>query len=197
MVTHGNSWLIRRLGLLGLLSIGLSGLGRAANVVTDPSFEAQNPAWVFTDGAFFDNFDPAHTGSVTGVLSSCCGFFDGSISQTVNTVPGQTYLIDYWVATNSNWSGGVAVLFDNSFLFSQFMGGAQDYTEYQFSKAASGPTATFRLFSNSFFGTLFLDDVSIDAVTSTTPEPGSMLLLAAGIAALLVKARRAARRTVV
>ena len=113
-----------------------------------------------------------------------------TLSQTLTTVVGRTYLVSYWVADNA--PNSLAVNFGDQNLFTGVaptagVGAAGDYVNQLFMVIADA-TSTNLTFSGQFvggdgaFGTI-LDDVSVTA-QSTTPEPATLAFLALGLVIL-------------
>ena len=104
-----------------------------------------------------------------------------SISQVVTTNPGQSYILDYWFAsdgildaTDHNW---FQVSWNNTVLFDQSDIAQHGYWEYSF--LVRGFESNLLTFAGQDdLGYLSLDDVRVDAA----PEPGSLTLLGLGLA---------------
>lgn len=191
---------------LGKVGLGVGVLGCLAfaptvyaGIETNGGFETGDfTGWTqfgSTDYNFVDSSDP-HS-------SSAAAFFGavetGGVSQVLTTIAGQKYAVDFWLA---NYEGT-----PNSFSWS-WNGVAQSpsladspsapYTQYSGLLTASG-TATVLSFSfqnqNAYW---LLDDVRVTDTginVSAVPEPGSWLMLAAGLGVLgLVTRRREMRK---
>jgi hypothetical protein len=200
-----------RVWLLTAILAGAAIQVYATNIVSDPSFESGTPSsytgamgdgWVVTAGtgaicnditsAGCGSAGSAHTGNQMAFLD-WSNTFD-TTTQTLTTVIGQTYTIDYFVASAD--SNLLEVMFGGSTLFNGTAptGGVaspSDYVEYTFNAAATS-TSTVLAFSGertTGSGEILLDDVSVTAV----PEPASWLLSAVpllGMGALRFKLRR-------
>ncbi len=117
----------------------------------------------------------------------------GSLSQSFNTVVGQTYLVSFMLAGNPDNGGGIRDLdvrvksnpsnvtltpaFDTTGYNSANMG----WTQYSFYFAANNTTSTlgFGSFADSPYGPA-IDNVSVSAV----PEPSTWALMLLGFAGL-------------
>jgi hypothetical protein len=196
--------------LLALLT-GLATRSDAGSIVSDGGFEIPTPGVPYTgslgDGWFAtsetiatynaSDGSPAvpHSGSQFVYLG--WSGLENTVSQTLTTVAGQSYLISYWVADNAadvfGASFGSQVLY-NGTTPTNGVTSASDYVNYTYTETATSNATVLSFdgyitnFSIGAYGPI-LDDVSVTAV-STTPEPGSLGLTAAVLLALcLVRGR--------
>jgi len=204
--------MLRRL-LTGSLSVAAMALAavfatkvEAASIVSDGGFEIPavttysgplGDGWTVTQGdidlASISSFSVPHSGNQMAYLDD--GFESlNTLSQTLATVVGQSYLVSYWVAdTGANALSvdfGSQVLFDGT-APTDGITLATDYVNYTYAVTATS-TNTNLSFTGEFTvsnGTL-LDDVSVTAV-STTPEPATLGFAALGCFALFVYRRKA------
>src|SRR5215831_21034784 len=169
------------------------------NIVADPGFEsaiasgypvgAIGDGWVVTAGtgaicnavtfAGCGNAGPANTGSQMAFLDWSTSF--NTITQTLTTVPGQTYDISYWVFDAH--ANSLEVMFGGSTLFNGTAPTGGNYVQYLFSSTATSMSTVLAFSgqrSTSMGGTL-LDDVSVTA--ASTPEPTGIALLSTAMAA--------------
>lgn len=165
------------------------------NIVANGGFETGDfTGWTVSIDPVFDGVDSLqpHSGSFAAYFGNPSGA--STISQTLATVAGSVYSIDFWLqaeadvlgasapnAFSFNWNGGAAelVLTDSP---------AFGYTHYSFLLQATAATTQLAFtFANTpaFWD---FDDVSVAA-----PEPGSAALvaLACGLVALTLRRRRA------
>jgi len=193
--THG-------LWLVAALLAGAVVHADASSIVMDGGFES-GTAGSYGPGAIGDGWVvTAGTGAICNNDGSGCGnagdahsgdqmaFLDWSnsldtITQTLTTVAGQTYTIDYFVAgTQANFlevTFGGSTLFDGT---SPTGGvGSSDYVEYTYTATAMS-TSTVLAFSGerSAGGEILLDDVSVSAV----PEPATWPLTCGALLGLVV-----------
>jgi hypothetical protein len=195
------------LAVLALCSLAMP--SHAQNLVLNPDFEAGNNGdWtiVTTSGStqisshVYPGGGP-RTGSYYGLFGDAAAA-PGSLSQILATVAGQSYALDYFLANFGEGAqespNNFSVLVDGNALSSLTNIPTQPYTEYSFGFTATGPSTTLTFTGGDTPFGLFLDDVSVTATESSTPEPGPTALLAGvsltGVVAVvrLRKARRAA-----
>jgi hypothetical protein len=208
------------LAAAAMLSLSLS--AHAANIVADSGFESagggneyfagqsiDGGSWnvvtgsVFIDNTTTSNPDPyVYAGSnslnLTGVNPG--GF--NSISQTLSTVAGTTYVLNFWANSDSNnlfsilingtpLAGSPSMIIDNGFPNSTNNTSLfQDYSDV-FTATSSTTSLTFEDTStpdplSTQTGSVMIDNVSVQM----TPEPGSIVLLSSGILGLGLLAMR-------
>jgi len=194
------------------LLAGVAVHASASSIVTDGGFESglenvytgdMGDGWIVTAGTgaicndisavACGNAGSAHTGNQMAFLD-WANTFD-TISQTLNTIVGQTYIIDYFVAgTQPNL---LDVTFGGSTLFNGTSptGGVDstDYVEYTFNATATS-TSTVLAFSGERTlgaGEILLDDVSV----SPTPEPSALFLTGLALVAAMLFRNRAGCRS--
>jgi choice-of-anchor C domain-containing protein len=129
------------------------------------------------------------------------GNANGSIAQTFDTVAGQAYLVNFWLAGNPD-GGPAAKIAISSADGSQLQSntftvtGANSHTNmgwaaytYQFTAATNATTLSFASATNTAFGPA-LDNVS---VSLAVPEPTSWALMLIGFGGLGAALRRQRR----
>ena len=160
------------------------------------------------------NVGVVNTFSNSGLASAFSGN-GGSLSQTLTTAPGATYNISFYVGVDDSDLGtDVNAIFDATFggtgllpfaslanpsllegVTGQDVGpavGNAGFEQFTASVVASGnsTTLTFTGSTTGSDGPWYLDDVDVEPAT-TAPEPSSLLLLLAAIAALPLLRRHA------
>ncbi|HEY0778071.1 MAG TPA: carbohydrate binding domain-containing protein [Gemmatirosa sp.] len=117
-----------------------------------------------------------------------------TLAQTLATVAGTRYTVSFWLLSEDNPIPGTA-------FFRASMGGAPlvdlegqaplAYTEYSFTTVATGAATELQFAIENAPSFYQLDDVSVvPAAVTTTPEPATTALVAAGLLALGAAARR-------
>jgi hypothetical protein len=129
------------------------------------------------------------------------GAIGGTLQQTFDTAAGASYTVNYLIAIQQNVGVGQSMMveaFDGITLLNSAAA-----NNFQFPTFTPGPTLTFTASStsttlrftdttslaNSAAANWGLDTVTVQSNQSVAPEPGSALLLAAGLAALLLASR--------
>ena len=164
----------------------------AAGLVVNGDFETGTlSGWTQSGNTDSSGVDPfaAHGGTFGAFFGPES---TGAISQTLATVAGGSYKVDFWLELDDSAQPN---------LFSWTWGGAAqspsfvnttgfDYKEFSTTVTATGAsTALTFSFANpqSFW---LLDDVSVTAVTAAVPEPETFALLGVGMAFLAWRRRR-------
>lgn len=173
--------------------------GFSNNLVANCSFETGSFSnWggtsttdVYSD---VDSFAP-YAGVYDAYLASEQG--TATLTQTLSTVAGTTYLIEFALMNDTNPSTGYTNSFVAQFggatLLSETAVAMGAYTLYSSTAAATLAATPLTFTSRNDAGGFYLDSVS---VTAATPEPSTWLLLATGMAGGVgVARRRLFRRT--
>lgn len=123
--------------------------------------------------------------------------------QSIPTVAGQTYIVSFYAAMTGSsvantfltaeWDQGGAHDTDmGGMLFSSTSGAATDgFIHFQFTEIASSNSTVFFFHSTDANGPILVADLSVTQ-QSSSPEPGSLLLISAGL--LILGAVRRCRR---
>jgi choice-of-anchor C domain-containing protein len=153
-------------------------LGAGSTAITGWTVGGNSVDWIGSDWS-------AQNGNRSIDLS---GNANGSLSQTFDTINGQTYNVAFYIAGNPDggptiktFETGVDVVLSDQFDSSGSTRQSMGWTLYSFDFTASGPTSTLTFASTT--GTAFgaaLDNVSVTAV----PEPSTWAMMILGFLGL-------------
>lgn len=162
------------IGLTIALMEALTSIAHAAELVTNGGFETGDfTGWTQSGNTAdngVDNLFP-HSGSYAASLGPISSV--GFLSQTLATVPDQTYTLSFYLQneTGSGFPDKFSASVGGSALLDQTNILAQPYTQYSFDFTATSPSTDLIFgFQNdkSYFD---LDDVSF----ATVPEPSNVM----------------------
>jgi hypothetical protein len=115
----------------------------------------------------------------------------GFLSQTVATTPGTPYNIAFYLASDGKAPNEFGASFGGVTLMDQSNVPAQGYTLYQFTATATSDSSVLQFSFRNDPGFFQLDSVSGGPTSpKQTPEPGTLTLLAVGLAGLAGLSRR-------
>jgi hypothetical protein len=164
-----------------------------ANLVTDGNFaadtlgDAPSPPWTSSGGVYIDNVNTCCGDSQDAALPSF-----GTLSQTLPTSPGGSYVIDFSALDEAGFPLDTLTVSLGSFSATITGDEAVSYSEFTYvvpsADIAGDDTLSFSAY-NLFGLDWNLDDVSV------VPEPSSMALLLAGLAGLAGLRRRRPAQT--
>lgn len=192
----------------GIFSITISSFLLApaafANLVQNGNFDANNPSsgtapldWTLTNASSGSDFFVG-SGPAFGALSApnsanfgAVGAYDDTLSQTLTTDPGATYILTFYLAhDSSNSANDFSAVWNGATVLSLVNSGYFDYTEYTYNVTATG-TSTVLAFSGREVPAWYdLDNVSVTA----TPEPGLLGVSGIGLALLYAAVAMQRRR---
>lgn len=181
--------------------------GARANSILNGGFETGHfDDWTAVpapeDSMFFVNGSNSHSGRYAAWFGAVAPV-DETITQTIDTVAGDIYAIDFWVAHGAtDWSNDFNVYWDGTPILTIVNANSFGYTEYSFLETAVGPISTLQFGARDILSFYYLDDVSVTlSPTSpslldetpqspaTIPEPLSLTILGSGLG-LLARRRR-------
>lgn len=188
-----NSWLVQCAASLSLLG-ALATAPASAAIVVNGGFETGSfSGWTETGNTGFSSVSLDAPVPQSGTYGASFGPFGtkGGISQTLATVAGTTYILDFWLQAEPGASGDVT---PNSFeakwnaatVTSLSNSPAFNYTHLTFNVAATSASTVLEFAFRDDPAFWDLDNVSVTAV----PEPETWALIGLGLAVLAARRRR-------
>ena len=174
--------------LIVLALVSTASTQAGTELITNGGFETGDfSGWsVFADFTtvtqYLDGFTP-HSGGYFAALGN--GGSLGLLSQTVNSAPGQEYVLSLELGSDGLAPNEFSVQWDGTTLFDatnlpDTRGNGDQYNTLSFLVQGTG-IDTLTLLERNDLGYLALDDVSLSSV----PEPTGLTLLSVGVACIL------------
>lgn len=173
-----------------------AGTAAQAATVVNGGFEAGD----FTGWTQFGNFDFTGVDTLSPQSGNYAGYFGpssvpgagqptggpGGIAQTLATVVGASYTVDFWLKNEGGPSNAFSVSWGGSEVTALSLADAPvfDYQHYSFTQNATSTATTLAFSFRHDTAVWDLDNVS------AVPEPASMALMAAGLFTVLAARRR-------
>jgi hypothetical protein len=162
--------------ILTIAAVLLTRTATPANLIIDPGFEQNSAAWNYNgEYAGRDTWDVAATGSICAYVNMWAN--GDSVSQTVNTIPGRRYRVDFEIASNHCCWGPsyLTVSFADTIGFTAWETNIQTpanvFSNHTFIVTATNSTSTFRFSGYMDWGTFFLDNVSVTPEAPVLSQP--------------------------
>lgn len=118
----------------------------------------------------------------------------GGISQSISTVVGDQYTVEFWLALPASGTPNSfsATFGTGGFSFTNFPGSFQ-WSLFEFTGTATSTSTTLTFTFRNDPNYWFLDNVSVTTGGLTTPEPGTLALFGSGLVGIAGVVRRKLR----
>ena len=196
--------MIRAMGLAAFVGVLAVASPVRANAITNSSFETGNFAdWttqIAPSGSLLLVGGRGHSGAAAWF--GAMGGKDDGLSQTFATLPGESYLVTFWLGHGAtDTANAFSVWWENTPLLALTNSSRFGQHRYSFVTTAQDDETTLRFSGRELLDFYYLDDVSVVGVPRletltalATPEPATLSLLLGGALALAGRAHRSRRR---
>jgi hypothetical protein len=183
-----------RIGAVFFGTLAVASMARA-NSITNGGFETGNFAGWTTESAASGSllFVGGHSRSgADAAWFGAIGAQDDVLSQTFTTLPGESYVITFWLAHGAGAANDFHVQWDGTPLLALANASRFGQRQYTFVTTALDDSTTLRFAGRELLDYYYLDDVAV--VPLPTPEPATLSLLLGGAVLLGARARATRRR---
>ena len=164
----------------------------STNLVTNPGFETGDfTGWTLGGNcSLFCNVTTTmpHSGNFSAQLGPVGS--DGTLSQTISTVAGDTYTFSFWLANDAGTPSDFSAFFGGTQVLSLPNPDGFPYTLFSSNDVASSNSTTIMFDFRDDPAYFYLDDVSVVAGGTQVPEPSSFIALGTGLLGLITPLRR-------
>jgi MYXO-CTERM domain-containing protein len=174
------------IGVALALVVGGVGKAKATNLLVNGGFETGDfTGWTLggvQDGNTFVSNSPnlPYSGNYAAQLGAVGG--DNTLSQTFNTVAGQTYDFQFFYLRDGGLPSDLHVFWNGTDIYDEVNSAAHDYQQHDFFVTATTASTTIEFDSRNDPSYDALDNVSVSEAVSAAPEPTTLTL--AGLNAL-------------
>ncbi len=161
------------------------------NLITNGDFETGDFTGWGTEaasmGSEFGVVMQPHTGVYSARFSGATTEYD-SFFQSVTTIPGEQYLLEYWIQNFGAGNDSLQIMISGGSTFTETPVSAplEDWQMRSFEFTAFDVTTEFRFNGYDTISSFLIDDISVTLV----PAPGAAALLGLGVFCMLLTRRR-------
>jgi hypothetical protein len=130
--------------------------------------------------------DPLPHGGTEAAWFGAVNGLDDAISQTLITTPGVSYDVTFWLAHGAtDASNAFDVWWGDTPLLVLTNAGSFAGSERSYTVTATSDSTVLEFEGRELRDYYYLDDVSVTAIPVPTPEPGTLLMVGLGVAAMV------------
>jgi hypothetical protein len=165
-------------------------MASASNIVVNGDFETGDfTGWTQSGNTGSTGVDTAAHSGTFGAYFGPVGSL-GFLTQTLTTIAGSSYDLNFWLANDGGTPTSTSVTFDGKQLMSMTDAGSFGYQLFSYSVVASGATADLQFAFQQDPAYFRIDDISVTAAATETPEPATAAVMFLGVGALMIYRKR-------